>query len=651
MTSLILNIDDTASSRYAKTRILKQAGYRVIEAATGADGLRAVREQSPNLVLCDVNLPDMSGIDLCRAIKTDPVSRSTPVVQISATFVTPHDQLVGLEGGAEIYLTEPVEPLELSTVVKVLLRLHSTERGLVQSEARWRSFVDSNIIGVVICRGERVIEANDAFLRLIGYTQQDVGDPGIFWPAITAPESLERSKAASMDLHQRGSIAPFEKEYVRKDGTRVWAMVGAAAISETEDRWMAFILDISDRKHAAVEREAAYQREHAARTQAEEATRLKDEFLANLSHELRTPMNAIIGWSHLLKTGRLDEAQRQRAMESIDRGARSQAKLIEDLLDVSRIVSGKLSLSLTPVDLRAVLNAALDSQRPAAQAKNIRLEMGVAQPDCVVVGDVGRLQQVFLNILSNALKFTPSGGQVSVTLESTADSASVSIADTGEGISGDFLPYVFDRFRQADGTSTRNHMGLGLGLAIVKHVVEMHGGAVVAQSEGTGKGATFIVTLPLAGEVEGRPRGPIADRMPGAQVPQAALGVRVLIVEDDVETRDILAAILDRAGFSYRVATRASEALTVLDDWQPDVIVSDIGMPDMDGYAFARQLRARTAAQGGHIPALALSAFARAEDRELALRSGYQAHIAKPVEPADLVKAIATLTGHQVGPE
>jgi CheY-like chemotaxis protein len=334
-------------------------------------------------------------------------------------------------------------------------------------------------------------------------------------------------------------------------------------------------------------------------------------------------------------------------MESIDRGARSQAKLIEDLLDVSRIVSGKLSLTMTPVDLRAVLGAAIDSQRPAAQAKNIRLEIAAAAPDCAVMGDVGRLQQVFLNILSNALKFTPSGGQVSVTLESTADSARVSITDSGEGIAPEFLPYVFDRFRQADGTSTRNHMGLGLGLAIVQHVAGMHGGTVVAKSEGLGKGATFIVTLPLAGEVEGEPRGPLADRMPGSHVPQTALGIRVLVVEDDIETRDILSAILERAGFSYRLATRASEALTVLDDWQPDVIVSDIGMPDLDGYAFVRQLRARPATQGGHIPALALSAFARAEDRELALRSGYQGHIAKPVEPADLVKAIATLTGHR----
>jgi PAS domain S-box-containing protein len=648
LSSLILNVDDTASSRYTKTRILRQAGYRVVEAATGAEALRAVREESPGLVLCDVNLPDMSGIEVTRTIKSDPLTRSLPVVQISATFVTPHDQLVGLEGGAEIYLTEPIEPLELTTVVKVLLRLHSTERGLVQSEARWRSFVESNIIGVVICRLDRIVEANDAFLQMLGYTQEDLKDPGISWPTITSPESIERSEAAKRELRLRGNIAPFEKEYLRKDGSRVWAVVGAATISETDDRWMSFVMDISDRKHATLEREAAWQREHAARTQAEDATRLKDEFLANLSHELRTPMNAIIGWTHLLKSGRLDESQRVRAMESIDRGARSQAKLIEDLLDVSRIVSGKLSLTMTPVDLRAVLSAALDSQRPAAQAKGVNLELAGDSADIAVIGDVGRLQQVFLNILTNAVKFTPSGGRVRVTLDRSAESACVMVDDTGEGIAPEFLPYVFDRFRQADGTSTRNHMGLGLGLAIVKHVVEMHGGSVKAESAGLGQGARFTVVLPLAGSLEGKPpRGPLADRMPGSYALQGGLGMRVLIVEDDLETRDILAAILDRAGFSYRVATRASEALTVLDDWQPDVIVSDIGMPDMDGYQFIQLLRSRPAAQGGHIPALALSAFARAEDRELALRSGYQAHVAKPVDPADLVKAITTLTGHQ----
>jgi signal transduction histidine kinase/CheY-like chemotaxis protein len=416
------------------------------------------------------------------------------------------------------------------------------------------------------------------------------------------------------------------------------------------DQWMNFVLDISDRKHATVEREAAYEREHAARTQAEEATRLKDEFLANVSHELRTPMNAIIGWTHLLRSGRLDDSQRQRALESIDRGARSQAKLIEDLLDVSRIVSGKLSLTLQPVDLGAVVEAAMESQRPAAQAKGLQLEKAPTPTQFVVMGDAGRLQQVFLNILSNAVKFTPPGGRIDVRLATKNGSAEVAIADTGEGIASDFLPYVFDRFRQADGTSTRSHMGLGLGLAIVRHVLELHGGDVRVASPGEGKGATFTVTIPLTTDIEGTPRRPVAERMPGNYGPAGGLGVRVLVVEDDPETREIIAAILERGGFSYRLASRGSEALTVLDDWQPDAIVSDIGMPDMDGYEFVRALRQRPGQLGGLIPALALTAYARAADRDAALRAGYQSHVAKPVDPVDLVRAIMELTTLPVFP-
>jgi PAS domain S-box-containing protein len=642
----ILNVDDTISSRYTKSRILRSAGYVVVEAGSGAEALRITREKLPHLVVCDVNLPDMSGIDVTRQLKSDPLTRAIPVVQISATFVTPRDQELGLLGGAEIYLTEPIEPLELTTAVRVLLRLHSIERGLVQSEARWHSFVESNIIGVAICQFDRIIEANAAFLRLLGYTRDEMLAREFTWRSITAPESMERSEAARAELRTRGNCAPFEKEYLRKDGTRVWTTVAAAMVADSDEQWMSFVLDISDRKHAATEREAAFSREHAARTQAEEATRLKDEFLANLSHELRTPMNAIIGWTHLLRSGRLDDSQRQRALESIDRGARSQAKLIEDLLDVSRIVSGKLSLTLHAVDLDAVVDAAAESQRPAAQTKNISIDVQAAPEPLTVNGDVNRLQQVFLNILSNAVKFTPAGGRINIKLARSGEEATVSISDTGEGITQEFLPFIFDRFRQADGTSTRTHMGLGLGLAIVRHVTELHGGTVTAQSEGHGQGTTFTVALPLASEVDEAPRGPVASRMPGSYGAPGGSGIRVLVIEDDPETRDILGAILDRGGFSYRMAGRASEALTMLDEWQPDAIVSDIGMPDMDGYEFARELRQRSPEQGGRIPALALSAFARAEDREKALAAGYQGHIAKPVDPADLVRAIAELTVH-----
>jgi len=645
-TATILNVDDTISSRYTKSRMLRQAGFAVIEAGSGSEALRLVREQMPQLVLLDVNLPDVSGIEVARRIKTDPATRSIPVVQISATYVTEHDQVVGLEGGAEIYLTEPLQPQELATVVRVLLRLHSTERGLLQSEARWRSFVESNIVGVVILENERLIEANDAFLRLLGYEQDDIRQRRVTWRDITPQESLALSEKALSELKSTGMVAPFEKEYIRKDGARVWVTLGAATLGDGENRWMCFVLDISERKRAATDREAAFERERTARTHAEEATRLKDEFLANLSHELRTPMNAIIGWTHLLRSGKLEEAQRARALESIDRAARSQAQLIEDLLDVSRIVSGKLHMSMQPVDLHSVAERALESQRLAAHTKGVKLELHRAPEPITVVGDAGRLHQVVLNLVSNAVKFTPNGGSVAVWVERAGVDAQVRVVDTGEGIAPEFLPYVFDRFRQADGTSTRKHSGLGLGLAIVRHVVELHGGSAFASSEGSGRGATFSVRFPLATDDAEARKAPIADVMPGAAPDRmAGAGVRLLVVEDDPETREILAAILERSGFSYRLAGGARDALCVLDEWLPDVIISDIGMPDVDGYEFVRALRGRPAEKGGHIPALALSAFARGEDRKLALASGYQAHVAKPVDPADLVAAITRLTG------
>jgi PAS domain S-box-containing protein len=643
----VLNVDDTISSRYTKSRMLRQAGFSVIEAGSGSEALRLVREQMPQLVLLDVNLPDMSGIEVARRIKGDPATRAIPIVQISATYVTEHDQVIGLEGGAEIYLTEPLQPQELATVVRVLLRLHSTERGLLQSEARWRSFVESNIVGVVILENDSLIEANDTFLRMLGYSQEDMRERRVTWRDITPPESMELSERAFQELKAKGTVAPFEKEYVRRDGARVWVTLGAAMLGDGESRWMCFVLDISERKRAAEDRESAFERERAARTHAEEATRLKDEFLANLSHELRTPMNAIIGWTHLLKSGRLEEAQRTRALESIDRAARSQAQLIEDLLDVSRIVSGKLHMSMQPVDLYSIAESAMESQRLAAQTKGVKLELHPTALAVTVMGDAARLQQVVLNLVSNAVKFTSTGGRVDVYVEPADGTGQVRVVDTGEGIAPEFLPYVFDRFRQADGTSTRKHSGLGLGLAIVRHVVELHGGSSSASSEGAGRGSTFAVRFPIATS-DGEPRkAPIADVMPGAAPDRlAGKGMRLLVVEDDPETREILAAILDRGGFSHRLAGSARDALQMLDSWLPDVIVSDIGMPDVDGYEFVRALRARPAEKGGRIPALALSAFARGEDRKLALASGYQAHVAKPVDPADLVAAITRLTGN-----
>jgi signal transduction histidine kinase len=516
---LILNCDDTADMRYGKTRVLRAAGYDVVECGTGTEALQRVRELMPDLVLCDVQLPDMSGLDVCRRIKEDAVTGTIPVIQISATFVTKDHQKEALKYGADIYLTEPLEPKELETVVSVLLRLARTEAGLREALAR----------------------------------------------------------------------------------------------------------------------------ERAARAQAEEATQLKDEFLATLSHELRTPMNIIIGWSHLLRTGPLDDSQKQRATEAIERAARSQAQLIEDLLDVSRIVTGKFRLVLQDVEVGRVLQVAIDSLRLVAQSKQLAITLVQDAPDARVSGDPDRLQQVFWNLLSNAVKFTPVGGHVDVGMRDVGDNVIITVTDTGVGIQPEFLPFVFERFRQADSTSTRQHSGMGLGLAIVRHVIELHGGSVRAESGGEDRGATFTVALPRLTQ----PPAALTKQgdllaVGGASSPYPQ--IKVLLVEDDPDAREVTAAGLTKAGFEVHVVGGAVKALELLEIWLPDVVVSDIGMPGMDGYEFIRLLRARPPQRGGTVAALALTAFAGLEDAARARLSGYQAHLPKPISPDALAAAIMNVT-------
>ncbi len=394
----------------------------------------------------------------------------------------------------------------------------------------------------------------------------------------------------------------------------------------------------------------ALEKERAARAQAEEATRLKDEFLANLSHELRTPMNIIIGWAHLLRAGPLNEQQKLRAAESIERAARSQAQLIEDLLDVSRIVTGKFRLRMQDVDIGAVLRLAVESLRLVAHAKQVVLTAAQPHSPAVVRGDSDRLQQVFWNLLSNAVKFTSAGGCVDAQLEQTGTQVQIRITDTGVGIAREFLPYVFDRFRQADSTSSRQHTGMGLGLAIVRHVVELHGGKVEADSAGENSGATFTVTLPLRiGASSGNTESAAGTPFDRSEEESVAPGTRVLLIEDDPDAREVAVAGLERAGFELRSAGSAREALAILDSWTPDVVVSDIGMPGMDGYEFIRELRSRSPDRGGHVAALALTAFARLEDVAQARANGYDGHVAKPINPRELGVAIEKLR-RRLGP-
>ena len=402
---------------------------------------------------------------------------------------------------------------------------------------------------------------------------------------------------------------------------------------------------------SAEERKQLLDSERFARAEAERASAMKDEFLATLSHELRTPLSAILGWAQVLRLRRMGEAELRQGLETIERNARIQTQLIEDLLDMSRITSGKLRLEVQRVDPSGFVEAAVDTVRPAAEAKGITLHLRHDPDTGTLAGDAGRLQQVVWNLLSNAIKFTPPGGRVQVTLQRVGTNVEIGVSDTGIGIRPEFLPYVFERFRQADASTTRAFGGLGLGLSIVRHLVELHGGSIRVESAGEGLGATFTVSLPC-----GDAASPAAGvRLGGAAARSVPLhaehsqpdlsGVKVLVLDDADDARELIRRVLLECSAEVLPAANAQQALTLIERERPDVLISDIGMPDMDGYEFLRHVRALGDQRGGRVPAIALTAFARSEDRTRALHAGFLVHVAKPVEPSELVATVATVAG------
>jgi signal transduction histidine kinase/ActR/RegA family two-component response regulator len=423
------------------------------------------------------------------------------------------------------------------------------------------------------------------------------------------------------------------------------------AIIKLQQKARSLEAEIIERKEAEERLRVSLIQEQMARTEAEHANRLKDEFLATVSHELRTPLHAVIGWTHMLRHGGLDEATAARAVETIERNAKSQAQLVEDILDVSRMITGKLRLNIAPVDVAAVINAAIDSIQLAAESKGIRLEVTFDPSARRVAGDAGRLQQVVWNLLSNAIKFTSPGGRVEVRLERAGANARIKLSDTGEGISSDFLPFIFDRFRQADGTSTRKHGGLGLGLAIVRHLVELHGGTVEVTSDGKGCGATFTIELPLAATHERAAQQRretesawLNEEASAQLLPLPSLdGVQVLLVDDDQDTLNMLSVMLTECKAHVQGVASAAEAIEVLQWFKPDVLVSDLAMPGEDGYSLISKVRALEAENDRQIPAVALTAYVRIEDRTRALSAGFNMFVPKPVEPNELIMAIANL--------
>ncbi|WP_226889154.1 PAS domain S-box protein [Nostoc sp. MG11] len=509
-----------------------------------------------------------------------------------------------------------------------------TERRKAE-EDRDRFFQLSRDMLAIVNTDGYFLQASSAWTKTLGYTLEELTTQPYI--EFVHPDDQAATQVEAQKLAQGIQTSGFENRYRCRDGSYRWILWSVAPFLEQKLLYCV-ARDITERKCAEAEREKLLVREQAARETAEAANRVKDEFLAVLSHELRTPLNPILGWSKLLQSRKLDERKTTYALETIERNARLQVQLIEDLLDVSRILQGKLSLNVAPINLAMTITAALETVRLAAEAKSIQIQT-VLKPDIgQILGDAGRLQQVIWNLVSNAVKFTPQAGKVEVRLERVDCDAQILVSDTGKGIHPNFLPHVFEYFRQADSATTRKFGGLGLGLAIVRQIVELHGGTVQAESFGEGQGATFTVKLPLM-QQQLRMHQQIRESQPCPDLQ----GVTVLVVDDMADMREYISFILEQEKAHVIAVASAAEALATLAQFQPSVLVSDIGMAEMDGYMLMRRVRSLKSDQGRNIPAIALSAYAGEINEQRAIAAGFQRHLAKPVEPAALIAAIVSI--------
>ena len=525
-------------------------------------------------------------------------------------------------------------------LIRDITEREQTQAALRQSEERYRYLAEliPQLVWTASTEG-MLLDVNQRWSDFTGLTYAQAQTDG--WQAIVHPDDIPMLSAHWKVAQEGGHSYRAEGRMRRSDGVYRWHLHQAVPLKNEQGqvlKWFGTATDIDDQKRLEQQRALILQQEQVAREAAEKANRIKDEFLAVLSHELRSPLNPILGWSRLLQTRQLDDAQTTAALKTIERNARLQAELIEDLLDVSRILQGKLSLNVAPVVLSTTIQAAIETVRLAADAKMMQIQTVLEPEVSCVAGDANRLQQVVWNLLSNAVKFTPPEGRVAIRLEQVDSQAQITVTDTGRGISPDFLPYVFDYFRQAEGATTRSVGGLGLGLAIVRQLVELHGGTIWAESPGEGQGATFTVRLPLM------PTQPTTSQASQPSEPQLDLdGINALVVDDDADARALTTFLLEQYGATVTAVASAEEAFTAVTQIKPDVLVSDIGMPTVDGYMLIRQVRTLPLEQGGQIPAIALTAYAGESDGQRALAAGFQQHLAKPIEPAALIEAIASL--------
>src|SRR5438132_3979814 len=509
-----------------------------------------------------------------------------------------------------------------------------------QEHANLAAIVSSSNDAIVSKTLDGVITSwNATAERMFGYTAEEaIGKP----ISIIVPRDRRDEEKAILDRVRLGERTEhFETVRVTKDGHFVTVSITVSPVRDERGR----IIGASKVARDVSERSGLLAREQAARGRAEDASRLKDEFLATVSHELRAPLNAILGWAQILRSGALDEDKVRHAITVVERNARMQAQVIEDLLDVSRIITGKLRLDIQPIQPARAVSSAIESVKPMAEAKGVILEADLDPEAGPISGDTSRLQQIVWNLLSNAIKFTPRGGRVQVRVQRVASQVELSVRDSGIGIEPEFLPHVFDRFRQADASTTRTVGGLGLGLAIVRHLAELHGGTVRAESAGKGRGSAFIIRFPLRQTRLPDPEGAggparTRDSLRAEELPRL-VGVRILVVDDEPDTRELLRQVLEGCGAEVREASTTAQALREVQEWRPAVIVSDIGLPGEDGYELIRKVREWERGAGAWTPAIALTAYARTKDRMRALVAGYQVHVAKPIEPAEFALVVA----------
>jgi hypothetical protein len=624
----ILVVDDNAAALYATARVLRSAKYEVITATTGTAALEAAIDADLDLIVLDINLPDVDGFEVCRRLRAIPRTAPIPVLHLSATFTEAADLAVGLDAGADGYLTRPVEPPILLATVRTLLFARRADALRMSLDARLRTMFELSPSGMAVLDVELNYEnVNPAYCALVGCSADELvgrplaDTPGEGWNHLSENLSAQRQAAGRWQ-----AVAQLKR---RDGGVRYvdWRAVyqplsGTHFITAT---------DVTAQRQHESEREQLLSSERIARSEAERASRMKEEFLATLSHELRNPLNAILGWANVLTLRKDLPPAIATAVEAIQRNGKLQATMIGDLLDYAGINFGKLRLVLAPVDPYAAVRAALQVMQPLAGEKGIDFQCSFGLEPLTVHADPDRLQQIVWNLLSNAIKFSTEGGTVFISASKHDNQFRLSIKDQGKGISPAFLPRIFERFSQADASSTRHHAGLGIGMAIVKQLVEAHGASIEALSEGEGKGAEFVLQIPLADALE----APSTSDSQRLRLPNLS-GAVILLVEDDRDTRTFIARLLADAGAVVIESADAQSALAHVEGGGVDLLISDIGMPDVDGYELLRQLR-RRGHESSALPAIALTAFARMEDHERALAAGFQDHLTKPIEPQNLL--------------